>query len=143
MQSATVATLTAIGILWGQQQSSDTVGQALRVDLESFASEASVKGGVWGGGDPVSAPPELRNTETWRLPFRCTDLVLDVLCITWQCGAHKVMVVGIVELIRAPQRGCRGKLAQGGVLTLLLTCLLTLVTVQRDVNFYSWLPTNR
>jgi hypothetical protein len=53
------------------------------------------------------------------------------------------MVVGIVGLIRAPQRRCGGKLAQGGLLTLLLTCLLTLVTVQSDVNFYFWLPTNR
>jgi hypothetical protein len=45
------------------------------------------------------------------------------------------MVVGIVGLRRAPQRGRRGKLAQGGVLTLLLTCLLTLVTVQSDATF--------
>jgi hypothetical protein len=45
------------------------------------------------------------------------------------------MVVGIVGLIRAQQRGCGGRLAQGGVLTLLLTCSLTLVTVQRDVYF--------
>jgi hypothetical protein len=45
------------------------------------------------------------------------------------------MVVGIVRLIRAPQKGCREKLAQDGVLALLLTCLLTLVTVQIDVNF--------
>jgi hypothetical protein len=40
------------------------------IDLERLASEASVKGEVWGGGDR----PGIRNTETWRLPFGCTDL---------------------------------------------------------------------
>jgi hypothetical protein len=108
-----------------------SVVKTKEIDLERLASEASVKGGVWGAGDR----PELRNTETWRLPFGCTDVVLDVLCIAWQCGAHEVIDVGILGLIRAPQRGCRGKLAQGGVLTLLLTCFLTLVTVQSDVIF--------
>jgi hypothetical protein len=80
------------------------------IDLERLAREASVKGGVLGGGDC----PELRNTETWRLSFGCTDLVLDVLCITWQWEAHKVMVVGIVGLIRAPQRGAGGSLPMAG-----------------------------
>jgi hypothetical protein len=36
--------------------------------------------------------------------------------------------IGIVGLIRALEKGCGGKLAQGGVLTLLLTRFLTLVT---------------
>jgi hypothetical protein len=53
------------------------------------------------------------------------------------------MVVGFVGLIRAPKMGCGGTHAQGGVLTLLLTCLFAFLTVQSDVKFYFWLPTNR